>query len=440
SPVSTTFWNNKVAAMQEFCIRRPGYQREHLREFFALDEDCRIDLTVNQAQQGYIRINSLSLLPENTGTSINWMGTYFRGIPIQIEAIPNPGYMFSHWEGLEPDTLSLVTFVPEQLSYSITAHFVPLSASQILYFWLFDNDLPNDYPLQSITASFDPQTQATINFHSALEGYPFDPQHPNWRKASMERRNAPTQINYHPEANDGIEYEDSQMRGLQIKQPFAGDGGENTLTIHLPVGSYEHLFFRFAAKDEDAAQYLIIDYSLCSDEPLWQSDGLQSTIYPLQAAYQLYEVDFSGVAGISNNPDFIIRIRFGANDMYADEGKRVTFNNFSISAVPEGSPNPDDPIPGLASQYELFNAYPNPFNPQTTIAYRLDTPGEVWIEIFNLKGQQIRSYRNTHPIMGTYQLLWDGKDSLGADVSSGIYLYQMRISKFSSTKKMILLK
>jgi hypothetical protein len=200
----------------------------------------------------------------------------------------------------------------------------------LLYYWLFDNSLPNDTPLESIAATYEANDDGLLQFHSALEGYPFSSTHPNWRKASMERRNSPTAINYRPEGNNGIPFGDANMRGIQIKQPFTGDGGENTLYFHLPTNNFENVVFRFAAKDEGAATHLLIDYSVSQSGNEWISTGLPSVSWPLSGNYQLYEIDFSAIPAADNNSHFKIRIRFNGPNMSIDNGDRVTFNNFSL--------------------------------------------------------------------------------------------------------------
>ncbi len=204
---------------------------------------------------------------------------------------------------------------------------------ELMYFWLFNTSLPNDTPLEQIEATYQSPGDGLITFHSALQGYPFQPGHPNWRKASMERRNAPTEINYRPEGNDSIAYAQSNMRGLQVKQPFTGDGGENALIFHLPSVGYENLTFSFAAKDEDAAEYLLPEYSVHSGYPQWITTGLTQDTLPLISTFQLYEIDLAAVNQTGNNPHFKIRIRFGGANMSANNGDRVTFNNFSLDGV-----------------------------------------------------------------------------------------------------------
>ena len=96
--------------------------------------------------------------------------------------------------------------------------------------------------------------------------------------------------------------------------------------------------------------------------------------------------------------------------------------------------------PSLPFITRLENAYPNPFNPNTSIRYQIKAPGKVKIDIYNLKGQKVRSFENSHAAAGFYQINWDGRDSFGNSVSSGVYQYKMSSEGYSSSKKMVLKK
>ncbi len=88
----------------------------------------------------------------------------------------------------------------------------------------------------------------------------------------------------------------------------------------------------------------------------------------------------------------------------------------------------------------LGGNYPNPFNPETTISYSLKENTDVIIEVFNLKGQKVRTLVNENKNRGHYTVLWNGKDDIGKAVSSGIYYYRMKTINLEETRKMILVK
>jgi len=88
----------------------------------------------------------------------------------------------------------------------------------------------------------------------------------------------------------------------------------------------------------------------------------------------------------------------------------------------------------------LGSNYPNPFNPTTTIYFDLLKPAYATLEIFNVKGQLVKTVAADLFTAGRHFVNWDGLDASGASVSSGIYLYKLQTDDYVNTKKMILLK
>ncbi|HRY84674.1 MAG TPA: FlgD immunoglobulin-like domain containing protein, partial [Candidatus Cloacimonadota bacterium] len=86
--------------------------------------------------------------------------------------------------------------------------------------------------------------------------------------------------------------------------------------------------------------------------------------------------------------------------------------------------NNDNVAPGI--QTALLGNYPNPFKSSTAISYKLATPGEVSIDIFNSRGQLVRTLENESKAVGDYQVNWDGKDNNGIRSANGIYFYKMK--------------
>ncbi|MCK4655330.1 MAG: T9SS type A sorting domain-containing protein, partial [Candidatus Cloacimonetes bacterium] len=91
--------------------------------------------------------------------------------------------------------------------------------------------------------------------------------------------------------------------------------------------------------------------------------------------------------------------------------------------------------------YSLAQNYPNPFNPETTISFSItQTSPFVTLEIFNIKGQKVKTLVDEKLEAGNHQVVWDGKNENSKSVSSGIYFYKMNTVEYTSTKKMILMK
>jgi flagellar hook assembly protein FlgD len=84
--------------------------------------------------------------------------------------------------------------------------------------------------------------------------------------------------------------------------------------------------------------------------------------------------------------------------------------------------------------------YPNPFNPTTMISYNLAEVSEVSLVVYNILGQQIRVLVNHTQATGTHSIQWDGRDAIGRQVSSGMYIYRLVAGKNIATRKMIFAK
>ena len=92
-------------------------------------------------------------------------------------------------------------------------------------------------------------------------------------------------------------------------------------------------------------------------------------------------------------------------------------------------------------EYALYQNYPNPFNPSTVITYQLKQKENVTLEIFDILGSRIKSLvNNVAENPGQHTVTWNGLNSNGEKVASGIYIYRLRAKDFVSSKKMILLK
>jgi len=94
----------------------------------------------------------------------------------------------------------------------------------------------------------------------------------------------------------------------------------------------------------------------------------------------------------------------------------------------------------ISAATRLNGNYPNPFNPVTNIAYSIKETGNVTLEVYNLKGQLVKTLVNDVKETGDYTEIWNGTDNTGKSVSSGVYFYKMKASNYTATKKMILMK
>ena len=95
--------------------------------------------------------------------------------------------------------------------------------------------------------------------------------------------------------------------------------------------------------------------------------------------------------------------------------------------------------PSRVETFCLYQNYPNPFNPETIIRFTLPVPSEVTLSIYNILGQQIRAF-TAYYHAGDHMVAWDGKNSSGEDVASGVYLYRLSAGQYQDTKKMLLIR
>ena len=93
----------------------------------------------------------------------------------------------------------------------------------------------------------------------------------------------------------------------------------------------------------------------------------------------------------------------------------------------------------------LLPNYPNPFNPETWIPYQLATAADVSIDIYAADGKLVRSLDLGHQPIGIYEnksraAYWDGRNTLGEPVASGVYFYTLTAGDFTATRKMLIRK
>ena len=92
-------------------------------------------------------------------------------------------------------------------------------------------------------------------------------------------------------------------------------------------------------------------------------------------------------------------------------------------------------LSGEVLTYKLFDNYPNPFNPATTIKYQIPNAGFVTLNVYDVLGNEVATLVNERKEEGRYEITFDA-----STLSSGVYIYQLRVNEFVDTKKMILMK
>ena len=120
-----------------------------------------------------------------------------------------------------------------------------------------------------------------------------------------------------------------------------------------------------------------------------------------------------------------------------DTGTEMAGQDFVLG---QGTSVEIDNQAGVVKRINLSQNFPNPFNPSTTIAFELPKTAKVEINIFNARGQKVRSLVNNTLNAGYQRVEWDGRDDAEQKLPSGFYMYQLKTDNFNKVMKMILTK
>lgn len=195
---------------------------------------------------------------------------------------------------------------------------------------------------------------------------------------------------------------------------FAWDGG--IVEISVDGGEF------FQIEPEGGYPYDILNLPNFPFEPL-------TPVFAGSIEWEEADFDLSAYTGS-------IQIRFvfaSSPTMYTMEGWYI--DDIQIITVTDSE---NEEIIPLKTQ--LLDNYPNPFNPQTRIDFQLSENQKVELDVYNIKGQKIKSLVSDFLPAGNYNFLWKGNDDNGNKVSSGIYFYQMKTRDKTYCKKMLMLK
>ncbi len=305
APIDQGRWNRNSIPdadhMRDFLQQRPSVQRRETMDVFGLPDTSLVTLKTNPVR-GSIRINTIKIkdgLPgvDNPG---NWTGTYFHKVPIEIEAIPEPGMVFSHWEGLPERTPARTTIYLEH-DTTLTAHFW----DGIVHYWHF-NDLPDDDFVESVNADYSlfPE-DALITYPGSGPGY-------------MDRVSEGTELNAHMGAEAGY--------GLRVRNP----SDTRSLLFRVPSTGHNHLSFSYAVhRTNNGAQKQSVYYSPDNGES-WQNIAPQINI---TTEYMRHAYDLSKYPEANDNPDLLIRILF-TDEAAANTSGNNRFDNVVLKVAP----------------------------------------------------------------------------------------------------------
>jgi hypothetical protein len=94
----------------------------------------------------------------------------------------------------------------------------------------------------------------------------------------------------------------------------------------------------------------------------------------------------------------------------------------------------------IPKTYGMSQNYPNPFNPETRIGYQMPDAGLVRLVVYNIMGQVVKKLVDKQQNAGYFEVVWDGRDDRGLCLGSGMYLVKMEAGRFSTTRKLLLMR
>jgi hypothetical protein len=126
-------------------------------------------------------------------------------------------------------------------------------------------------------------------------------------------------------------------------------------------------------------------------------------------------------------------LRFVSVSTGGDTLDEFTLNGTMTAVEPDtGNPSP--------REFALYGAYPNPFNPSTTISFMIPEASHVDLSIYTAVGRKVRTLVRGKLDAGRFGYAWDGRNNAGRRLSSGLYFYRLRSGDKTLSKKILLLR
>lgn len=292
TPYSVNNWQEQVNRMANFAGQRPGYLKDYLKSQFGLGDMAAITVSPSSAAQGGVRVNRL----EPGQISYPFTGSYFKNVPIEVEAVAQPGFRFSHWEGLPAGTPALAT-INLTKDTSIVAWF----SNSLIHYWHFNN-LPDEV-FVTVASDFSLTDGALITYPGTGDGY-------------LDRTDG-TVLNANMSAPAGF--------GLRVRNP----SDTRELIIAAPSTGYRELQLSFAAhRTNNGAQTQELYYSADGGQT-WSQVG---EAYDIFVDYTVRSFDLSGIEAINNNPQLQFKILFTGEAAAGASGNN-RFDNIAITGV-----------------------------------------------------------------------------------------------------------
>ena len=391
-PVHTSRWNlnlaswyNNVNALRNFIFYRNAFMWSHIQSYFNLAGTYQLYLDMDGGN-GSININSIKAY------NFPWQGLYFDQIPIQIQAVPAPGFQFVGWAELNTTSNSIT--VTSAINTTLTAIFEPaISDSADIVINEINYNSADDYDTQD-------WVELTNNGSSAinLSGWEFKDENDSHvfiiPEQTILENGAFIILAEDTAVFNGFYPESGAVIG---NLDFGLSGGGELIRLYNGNG-------------------VLIDQVLYDDSDPWpdEADGDGPT---LELINQNFDNSLPESWNYSNEP-------YGTPGTENSVYQGLTTDNIF-------------PVP---MHYMLRQNYPNPFNPRTVIQYEIPIQGHVTITIFDLLGRKVVKLVDAVQGPGYKAITWNGKNESGLPIGAGLYFYQLQTPTYIHTKKMVLVR
>lgn len=361
-------WRSNVERLRTFASRRPDQVWNHLANHFPTRGTSSV--SVRQLGGGHVRINSIHLdgafTPGIEGRPAQWQGRWFRAYPIEVEAIPDAGMVFSHWQETG-STSALLSFAP-QSAVMLTPVFEPAPPSVLVYYWAFNDAAQPLAPTHtlgdgSLAVLPGPATTVTTGGGQEFKG----------------------------ENNQRIEPTGTHLR---VNDPI-----DATLVFALPTTGYSPHTLAYEARRSGSGAALHQVFHSPDGGLHWHP---LASIIPPDGKPELFHIALDGLPEAIDNPHFAIQITI-SQGIGGDIGNN-RFDNVTLHAWPlDGTIAPPEPIAQPVSatwtvgSTESFD--PSPYFLSTggrSLAYQLEGPHPLGVSATADHGSLLVATPNFH--------------------------------------------
>jgi len=371
-------WDAQVELIREFAYLRPGYMRGFFNEKFGLPGSYSVHLTSNDSTAGRVIAHTVPM-------AWNTKPVFFKGVPLKLWAMPNPGYRFIRWEGYLNQPGEKIEIMPSA-NIALKAIFEPFT--------------PGD-------------TALVIN-----------------------------EINYKSnpvyDTGDWIEIFNPSHSAIDLSGYKFYDSGEGNLftlpdgTVIGPAG--------YLAICEDTVKFRFFHPSATNFTGNFDF-GLSSTGETVHFAdpngVVLDSVAYGTTSPWDTKPNgngyTLSLINPGL-----DNSLPASWRGGKLLGTPSQRNDVYTELKGegdVPSSYSLSQNFPNPFNPETKILVTLPERSNIKITVYDVIGNEVAVIAEGEFMPGGHEFVFDG-----SKLTSGVYFYRISAEKFNAVRKMLLLK